>query len=123
LPNSVPNAGLLSAAVLAQRIELGGLIDSRLRLAKQGPSCGAKALSVIGSMLAGGDSIDDVAVLRARQTGGFRTPSKKPFAHHSLVSSQQLSPGSTVDPSVGRVSRVERYRARWSSCVPNRCVN
>lgn len=63
--NLVSNAGLLPAAVLAQRIDLGGLIDSRLRLAKHAANSGAKALSVIGSMLVGGDSIDDVAVLRA----------------------------------------------------------
>jgi hypothetical protein len=37
----------------------------RLQLAGTGANSGAKALSVIGSMLAGGDSIDDVAVLRA----------------------------------------------------------
>ncbi len=63
--NLVPNVGLLPAAVLAQRIDLPGLIDERLKLAKHGASSGTKALTVIGSMLAGGDSIDDVAVLRS----------------------------------------------------------
>ncbi len=63
--NLVPNAGLLPAAVLAQRIHLAGLVDSRLKLARHGANSGAKALSVIGSMLAGGVSIDDVTVLRA----------------------------------------------------------
>jgi len=61
----VRNAGLLPAAVLAERLGLAGLIDARLRLAKHGANSGSKALSVIGSMLAGGDSIDDVTVLRA----------------------------------------------------------
>ena len=51
--NLVPNAGLLPAAVLAQRIDVGGLVDFRLKLAKHGANSGAKALSVIGSMLAG----------------------------------------------------------------------
>ncbi len=77
--NLVPNAGLLPAAVLAQRIDLGGLFDRRLRLATHGANSGAKALSVIGSMLAGGDSIDDVAVLRAGAAAslfdGTRAPS------------------------------------------------
>jgi len=77
--NLVPNAGLLPAAVLAQRIDLSGLVDSRLHLARHGANSGAKALSVIGSMLAGGDSIDDVAVLRAGAAGslfdGTRAPS------------------------------------------------
>jgi hypothetical protein len=41
--NLVPNAGLLPAAVLAQRLDLAGLVDSRLRLAKHGANIGAKA--------------------------------------------------------------------------------
>ncbi len=41
----VPNAGLLPAAVLAQRIDLAGLIDSRLHLARQGANSQAKALT------------------------------------------------------------------------------
>jgi hypothetical protein len=77
--NLVPNAGLLPAAVLAQRIGLAELIDSRLHLAEQGANCGGKALTVIGSMLAGGDWIDDVAVLRAGAAvelfDGTRAPS------------------------------------------------
>ncbi len=77
--NLVPNAGLFPAAVLAQRIDLSGLVDSRLKLARHGANSGAKALSVIGSMLAGGDSIDDVAVLRAGAAAslfdGTRAPS------------------------------------------------
>jgi len=77
--NLVPDAGLLPAAVLAQRLDLGGLIDGRLRLARHGANSGAKALSVMGSMLAGGDSIDDTAVLRAgaawRLFDGTRAPS------------------------------------------------
>jgi len=56
----VPNAGLLPAAALAQRIDLCGLVDSRLRLATHGANSGAKALSVIGSVFVAGDSIDDV---------------------------------------------------------------
>jgi hypothetical protein len=77
--NLVPNAGLLPAAVLAQRIDLAGLIDRRLQPARHGANSGAKALTVIGAMLTGGDSIDDVAVLRAGATGalfdGTRAPS------------------------------------------------
>ena len=65
----MPNAGLLPAAVLAQRIDLAGLVDERLKLAKHGANCGTKALTVIGSILAGGDSIDDVAVLRSGASG------------------------------------------------------
>ena len=61
----MPSAGLLPAAVLAQRIGLSALVDQPLRLGAHGANSGAKALTVIGSMLAGGDSIDDTALLRA----------------------------------------------------------
>ncbi len=77
--NLVPNAGLLPAAALAQRIGLAEVVDKRLRLAEHGANSGAKALTVIGSMLAGGDSIDDTALLRAGAAGelfdGTRAPS------------------------------------------------
>ena len=63
--NLVPCAGLFPAAVLAQRLDVAGLVEARLRLARHGANSGAKALTVIGSMLAGGDSIDDTALLRA----------------------------------------------------------
>jgi len=77
--NLVPNAGLLPAAVLAQRIGLAEVVDERLRLAVQGANSGSKALTVIGSMLARGDSIEDTAVLRTGAGGelfdGTRAPS------------------------------------------------
>jgi hypothetical protein len=53
--NLVSHAGLLPAAILAQQIDLAGLIDSRLRLTKHAANSGSRALSVIGSMLVGGD--------------------------------------------------------------------
>lgn len=64
-PNLVPCAGLLPAAALAQRLDVAGLVDDRLTLARHGANSGVKALTVIGSMLAGGDSIDDVGLLRS----------------------------------------------------------
>ena len=72
--NLVPNAGLLAAAVLAQRIDLGGLIDQRLKLAEHGANSGTKTLTVIGSMLVGGDSIDNVACYGPAQAARFSTP-------------------------------------------------
>ena len=61
--NLVPNAGLLPAAVLAQRLVLAALVDRRLHLATHGSNSGAKALTVIGSMLAGGHSTPDPVLL------------------------------------------------------------
>lgn len=66
--NLVPNAGLVVPAALAQRIGVAELVDQRVQLpedAAGGAASGAKAMTVIGAMLAGGDCIDDVAVLRA----------------------------------------------------------
>lgn len=65
--NLVPNAGLVAPALLAQRLGIADLVERRVRLAKGAgaANCGAKALTVIGGMLTGGDSIDDVGVLRA----------------------------------------------------------
>jgi hypothetical protein len=63
--NLVPCAGLLPAAVLAQRLDVAGLVEQRLTLARHGANSGTKALTVIGSMVAGGDSIDDTDLLRA----------------------------------------------------------
>ena len=53
-PNLVSGAGLLPAAVLAQKIGLAGLVEQRVRLARHGTNGGTKALTVIGSMRLGG---------------------------------------------------------------------
>ncbi|MFE9127308.1 transposase [Streptomyces sp. NPDC007148] len=56
-------------ALLAQRTGLAELVDERVHLQAHGAHGGSKALTVIGSMLAGGDSIDDTIVLRTGATG------------------------------------------------------
>jgi hypothetical protein len=62
----LPNGGLAVAALLAQKLGVGELVDRHVTLRGQGSAnAGAKALTVVGSALAGGDCIDDVAVLRA----------------------------------------------------------
>jgi hypothetical protein len=66
--NLLPNGGLVVPAALAQRLGVAELIDERVHLPADAPgraASGAKAMTVIGAMLAGADSIDDVAVLRA----------------------------------------------------------
>src|SRR3954468_8239290 len=78
-PNLVPSAGLLPVAALAQRLGVEQLVEDRLTLAAHGHRSGAKALTVLGSMLAGGDSIRDVSLLRTGATDevfdGVRAPS------------------------------------------------
>lgn len=66
--NLVPNAGLQVPAALAQKLGVAELVDERVKLPKGvagRANSGTKAMTVIGAMLAGGDSIDDVDVLRA----------------------------------------------------------
>lgn len=66
--NLVPNAGLAAPGALAQKLGVAELIDERVKLPQNtagGANCGTKAVTVIGAMLAGADSIDDVDVLRA----------------------------------------------------------
>jgi hypothetical protein len=66
--NVVPNAGLQAPAAIAQKLGVGALVDARVKLpadAEGRANCGVKALTVVGAMLTGGDSIDDCAVLRA----------------------------------------------------------
>jgi hypothetical protein len=66
--NLVANAGLLAPGALAQKLGVAELIDQHLQLpvdAVGRANGGTKAMTVIGAMLAGGDSIADVDVLRA----------------------------------------------------------
>jgi hypothetical protein len=74
----VPAAGLLPVALLVQRIGLASLIDRRLHLRSESANSGTKAMTVVGSMLAGGDSIEDVAVLRSAAMGRLFDQSRAP---------------------------------------------
>ncbi|MFP1630083.1 IS1380 family transposase [Streptomyces sp. 5K101] len=77
-PNLVPCAGLLAPALLAQRTGLAELVESRVHLQSHGAHGGAKALTVIGAMLGGGDSIDDTALLRAGAAGEVFNATRAP---------------------------------------------
>ncbi len=65
--NLVPNAGLVAPALIAQKLGVGDLIDERVDLGDRAGAAnsGAKALTVVGAALAGGDCIEHVDVLRA----------------------------------------------------------
>ncbi len=65
--NLVANAGLILPATLAQHLGLEALINARVHLPDSSAGClpGRKALTLVHSMIAGGDSIDDANVLRA----------------------------------------------------------
>ena len=70
--NLVANAGLVAPGALAQKLGVAELIDERLVLpadAAGRANGGTKAMTVIGAMLAGADSIADIDVLRAGAGG------------------------------------------------------
>src|SRR5512135_1127489 len=79
-PNLVSHAGLVPVAELAQRLQVGERIDATVTVAGSvGANSGPKALTLIGSVLAGGDCIDDVNLLRSGALpelfDGVRAPS------------------------------------------------
>lgn len=65
----VADAGLLLAGTVMDRLGLEGLIDAAVRPPQAGRGSGAKALSVVASMLVGGSFIDDAQRLRAGSAG------------------------------------------------------
>ncbi len=67
----VADAGLIQPATLAQHLGLRDLFDRHVDLGDTAgrANVGAKAMTVIHSALAGGDSIDDCDALRAGSTG------------------------------------------------------
>src|SRR6266487_2413379 len=71
---TVASAGLLPAATLAERLGIGEAADASLHLARPGAANpGAKLLTLVHGMLAGGDCIHDVDVAwlrRHRQRAG-----------------------------------------------------
>lgn len=68
--NGVSDAGLVVAATLGQRLGLGALLRESLTVpGAAGANPDRKCLTVIHSLLAGGDCIDDVDALRAGATG------------------------------------------------------
>ena len=66
----ISDAGLLLPSSLAQHLGLGPLIDSQVRLGRVAGAAhpGRKCLTLIASLLAGGDCIDDADALRAGGT-------------------------------------------------------
>ncbi len=70
-PNLVSHAGLVAAGELAQRLGVAELVDERVDLAGAAgrANVGTKVMTIVGGMLAGADSIDDMDVMRAGASG------------------------------------------------------
>jgi hypothetical protein len=107
-PNLVSAAGLVPALRLA---ESAGFHDLLGGLSVPAANAGAKAASVVGGMLAGADSIDDLDLLRhggmVRLFGGVRAPSTlgtflRSFTHGHV---QQLDKIGDLDSDRGTGDR------------------
>jgi hypothetical protein len=83
-PNLVSSAGLVPVLALAERAGLGELADARLSVpTDKGANAGLKIASLVGGMVAGADSIDDMAVLRH---GGMNRVFSRAYAPSTLGS-------------------------------------
>ncbi|CAM5325688.1 MULTISPECIES: IS1380 family transposase [Streptomyces] len=82
-PNLITHAGLIPAIRLAERCDLHARVAEKVKLTDAtngaGAAADAKSLSIVGGMVAGADSIDDLDVLRhgglPKLFGGVRAPS------------------------------------------------
>jgi hypothetical protein len=83
-PNLVSCAGLVPMAALAQKCGLAALADEHLSVpTDKGSNAGAKVSCLVAGMVAGADSIDDMALLRH---GAMGTVFDRPYAPSTLGS-------------------------------------
>ena len=83
-PNLVSCAGLVPVAALAQQCGLAVLADEHLSVpTDKGANAGAKVSALVAGMVAGADSIDDMALLRH---GAMGTVFDRPYAPSTLGS-------------------------------------
>ena len=83
-PNLVSCAGLVPTVALAQQCDLAALADEHLSVpTDKGANAGRKVTSLVAGMVAGADSIDDMALLRH---GAMKTVFDRPYAPSTLGS-------------------------------------
>ena len=83
-PNLVSASGLVPAMRLAQAADLQGLADEHLSVpTDKGANAGSKVASLVAGMVAGADSIDDMAMLRH---GGMKKLFTRIYAPSTLGS-------------------------------------
>jgi hypothetical protein len=83
-PNLVSSGGLVPVLALAESAGLCDLADEHLTVpTDKGANAGLKVTSLVGGMVAGADSIDDMAVLRH---GGMGRVFARPYAPSTLGS-------------------------------------
>jgi hypothetical protein len=87
-PNLVSSAGLVPALALADRAGLRELVDQHLTVpTDKGANAGLKVSSLVAGMIAGADSIDDMALLRHGGMGRIFTGGYAPSTLGSFLRS------------------------------------
>ncbi len=85
-PNLVSAGGLVPVLALAESAGLWGLADEHLTVATdKGANAGLKVASLVGGMVAGADSIDDMALLRHGGMGRIFTRAYAPSTLGSFL--------------------------------------
>jgi len=85
-PNLVSSAGLVPAMALAEAAGLRDLADERLSVpSNKGANPGLKVASLVAGMVAGADSIDDMAMLRHGGMGRLFTRAYAPSTLGSFL--------------------------------------
>lgn len=103
-PNLVSAAGLVPAMMVAASTGLGGLADRWLTLPGYfGANAGLKVTALVAGMLAGADSIDDMAVLRH---GGMKKLFVGAYAPSTLGSFLRAF-------TFGHVRQLDAVASRW----------
>jgi len=111
-PNLVSCAGLAPVWQLAERAGLQRLVAEHVQLGKPGGvNAHLKVASVVAGMVAGADSIDDMALLRHGAMGGLFTGVRAPST---------LGRSCAASPSATSVSST-RWRPGCWSPWPHRC--
>jgi len=110
-PNLVSHGGLSAAGMLAQRIGLDTLVASTVTVPGPcGANIAAKVATVLGAMLAGADSIEDLDVLRAGATPVLLNDLRAPSTIGSCLRSFTLGNVRQLD-AVSRQVRVRLWAA------------
>jgi len=116
-PNLVSHGGLLTAAVLTERIGLWALVAGTLTVpGPTGVNSAAKTATVLAGMLSGADSIDDLDVLRAGGTPALIDDLRAPSTIGSWL--RAFTHGNVRQPDA--VNRQVRCRLWAAGAGPHR---
>jgi hypothetical protein len=110
-PNLVSSGGLLPAVALAESAGLGQLADEHLSVpGDKGANAGLKVASLVAGMVAGADSIDDMALLRH---GGMARLFTRAYAPSTLGSFLRVF-------SFGHVRQLDAVAGRFLTSLAGR---